>query len=294
MVSINFRWQKKPKATAKKEGVLELDATTHLQAQMAAISSEISKLRADIKIPKVDECEICIGSHHRSTCQATMEEVQFVRQGNDRGGFNNYSNWRPQQNNNWTITTRPNLSAMREFYSNLRGDPRDEIIVRGQVVNISIEAIREVLHLPEEDFNYEDRAYQAMDDPPEDELPYVLCSRSAEQASRGSLGSSFGAFMIKPLEEAIQLIENICYNHFRWQKEPKATAKKAVVLELDATTHFKAQMAAISNEISKQRADINKPKVDECEICVGSHPSSTCQATMKEVQFMRQGNDRGV
>ncbi|CAI9099427.1 OLC1v1036247C1 [Oldenlandia corymbosa var. corymbosa] len=96
-----IQWEER-RATTKKAGVLELDATTHLQALMTAISSEISKLRADINKPKVDVCEICTGSHPSSTCQATMEEVQFVRQGNDREGFNSYNNWRPQQNKNWT------------------------------------------------------------------------------------------------------------------------------------------------------------------------------------------------
>ncbi|CAI9102602.1 OLC1v1000895C1 [Oldenlandia corymbosa var. corymbosa] len=217
------------------------------------------------------------GSHSSSTCQATMEEVQFVSQGNDRGGFNNYSNWRPQQNN-WTTQlssyqrsaqppgfqiqpfrvkeedwikvgnvltsldatvkdmqnqeqpSREERDAHRyiiqniatfgllvnqvaaNFFrrnwerqaivgaSNLRGDPRDEITVRGQVVNISIEAIKEVLHLPEADFNYEDGAYKAMDDPPEDELPYVLCSRSAELkwSKRNGLLKYFPASDLKP------------------------------------------------------------------------------------------------
>ncbi|CAI9089727.1 OLC1v1024355C1, partial [Oldenlandia corymbosa var. corymbosa] len=80
---------KKPRAIAKKAGVLELDATTHLQAQMAAITSEISKLRVDINKPKVDVCDICTRSHNSSNCQATLEEVQFVQ------------SWRPQQSNNW-------------------------------------------------------------------------------------------------------------------------------------------------------------------------------------------------
>ncbi|CAI9108979.1 OLC1v1008701C1 [Oldenlandia corymbosa var. corymbosa] len=260
-----IQW-KEPRATTKKAVVLELDTTTHLQAQMAAITSELSK---------------------------------FMRQGDNRGGFINYNNWRPQQNNNWTnqqsnyqrsaqppgfqnqpfrvkeedwikvgnvlgsldatvkdmqnqeaakffrrnwerqaivergmvgqpdpnsyialhhwkglcnVIIRPNLSAVREFYSNLRGAPRDEITVKGQVVNISIEAIREVLHLLETDFNYADGAYQAMDDPSKDEFPYVLCSGSAEVkwTKCNGLRKHFPASNLKP--EYRQWYNMICTN----------------------------------------------------------------------------------
>ncbi|CAI9089798.1 OLC1v1024433C1 [Oldenlandia corymbosa var. corymbosa] len=67
---------------------------------MAIMMNEMIKLRSELSKSKAEVCVLCDGSHNLDDCPSKMEDVQFVRQGN-AGGFNNFNNWRNQQQPNW-------------------------------------------------------------------------------------------------------------------------------------------------------------------------------------------------
>ncbi|CAI9089899.1 OLC1v1024550C1 [Oldenlandia corymbosa var. corymbosa] len=100
MTTNHSRWQSDPRVISKQPGVMELDPSTHLQAQMAVMMNEMTKLRSELSKSKAEVCVLCDGSHSLDDCPSKMEAVQFVRQGN-AGGFNNFNNWRNQQQTNW-------------------------------------------------------------------------------------------------------------------------------------------------------------------------------------------------
>ena len=106
--------------------------------------------------------------------------------------------------------------------------------------------------------------------------------------TRASLdAASGGTFMMKTVDEAKQLLDNMTSNHYKWQTDSRSLPKKAGVYEVDSTILLQAQVAALT----KQIAEMNKPKLDTCEFCSGNHKAENCNAIMESVQFMRnQGN----
>ena len=106
--------------------------------------------------------------------------------------------------------------------------------------------------------------------------------------TRTSLDASSGdTFMMKTVEGAKELLDNMASNFYTWQTDSRNLPKKAGVYEVDSTTLLQSQIAALT----KQIAELKTPKADVCEICSGSHKSEFCNATVESVQYVRnQGN----
>ena len=98
MASNYVKWQPEPRVIQKKAGVFEVNEATLLQAQIAALTKQV----ADVKAPKVENCEICSGNHKAENCNATLESVQYVKNQGNYGNYNNFGNqWKGQSSNSW-------------------------------------------------------------------------------------------------------------------------------------------------------------------------------------------------
>ena len=91
MASNHAKWQVESRSQPKKAGVYEIDQPTFIQAQLAALSKQVSDLK--IQNQRVETCILCSGNHSTLNCTATMESVQYVR---NQGNFSNYNNVQPQ------------------------------------------------------------------------------------------------------------------------------------------------------------------------------------------------------
>ncbi|CAI9109118.1 OLC1v1008873C1 [Oldenlandia corymbosa var. corymbosa] len=72
-----FKMAIDPRANSKQPGMMELDPSTHLQAQMAVMMNEMTKLRSELSKSKAEVCVLCDASHSLDDCPSKMEAVHL-------------------------------------------------------------------------------------------------------------------------------------------------------------------------------------------------------------------------
>ena len=85
-----------------------------------------------------------------------------------------------------------------------------------------------------------------------------------------------GSLMSKTLDAAHDLIEAMAINNSHWGNERQLSKKKPGMIEVDELSSVKAQLATLTNEMSKLRAGPSQEIVASCEVCMGPHLSSDC------------------
>ena len=85
-----------------------------------------------------------------------------------------------------------------------------------------------------------------------------------------------GALMSKTHEAAYELLEELASNNYQWPTERTMPRKIAGVLELDSITSLAAQMATLSQQLSKMNVNAIQTNV-VCDHCAGNHSSVDCQ-----------------
>ena len=85
-----------------------------------------------------------------------------------------------------------------------------------------------------------------------------------------------GALMSKTHEAAYELLEELASNYYQWPTERTMPRKIAGVLELDSITSLAAQMATLSQQLSKMNVTAIQTNV-VCDHCAGNYSSVNCQ-----------------
>ncbi|CAI9099504.1 OLC1v1036337C1 [Oldenlandia corymbosa var. corymbosa] len=145
---------------------------------------------------------------------------------------------------------QPNLTVVREFYSNLWGVDVDKIVVRGKSVDINRVAIREVLELLANIPPYEDMAFDMIDETPEGELPIALCEDATEDIWTIDSHGSLKNFPIAELKQTYKRwFKFICINLMPSNNRGVVTFDAAILLyaiamniSIDATDVIGRQM----------------------------------------------------
>nr|XP_023870464.1 uncharacterized protein LOC111983048 [Quercus suber] len=85
-----------------------------------------------------------------------------------------------------------------------------------------------------------------------------------------------GALMSKTHEAAYELLEELASNNYQWPIERAIPRKATGVLELDSITSLAAQMATLSQQLSKMNVNAIQTNVVH-DHCAGNHSSADCQ-----------------
>ena len=85
-----------------------------------------------------------------------------------------------------------------------------------------------------------------------------------------------GYLMVKKLENAYDLLEDMVANTYQWPFEHKTSNQVLGVYELDVLTTLSSQVTSLSKKVNSFTAQTNviKTPTKACDLCGGPHVSS--------------------